>query len=350
MEGEDETSRQSSLPSSLIPHLYTRPQQQRDMLSGSGGTFRPLPRPSSPVTSGEARISDEPVRLPSTPMTMATVAVTSPPFVQGRSSPRNYSPYGPIDPDMHSRSAGMGVSENLQMPGVRRAVDTQAMPSGGQRYSNPIYSDPAYHVSRPFIPYRGPSYAPLPPAHREGFPRATWQAGRLPVTHEGASRARISPHQVGHVSQPPEVLNRPTWMGEDLEPFQRSGVMQPRPSMVMPPARTYVFFSFAEHGINQDVFLKTQPCRKQDFMRLRHPSQLGSCHRHTRCSQARRQACRLFMAGDTRRMFLRRILSQHQWRKSCGQAGKTKAPNLQIARRTGKLRKRKEMNQGQRTR
>src|SRR5580692_6715960 len=104
MEGDDETFRQSSLPSSLIPHLYTRPQQSGDMLSGSGGTFRPPPRPSSPVTSGEARISDESVGPPST---MALVAPTNPPFVQGRSSPRDYSPYGPMEPNMNRRSTGM---------------------------------------------------------------------------------------------------------------------------------------------------------------------------------------------------------------------------------------------------
>ena len=233
MEGEDETSRQSSLPSSLIPHLYTRPQQLGDMLSGSGGTFRPQPRPSSPVTRGEARISDESVGPPST---MALVATTSPPFVQARSSPRDYSPYGPMDPNMNRRSTGMTASVNFPMPGVRRAVDAQAMLTRGQRYNNPIYSDPSYHVSRPFIPYRGPGYAP-PPYTQRG---ATWQEGEpgpSTETHEGASRTHIVPHQVG---QPPEVFNRQGWNGEDLEAFQRSEVVQPRPSMMMPSARTYM--------------------------------------------------------------------------------------------------------------
>ena len=252
MEGDDETFRQSSLPSSLIPHLYTRPQQLGDMLSGSGGTFRPPPRPSSPVTSGEVRISDESVGPPST---MALVAPTNPPFVQGRSSPRDYSPYGPMEPNMNRRSTGMTASVNFPMPGVRRAVDTQAMLPGGQRYNNPIYSDPSYHVSRPFIPYRGPGYAPPPYAQREGISRATWQGGEpgpSTVTNEGASRAQIIPHQVGHMnqtpSQAPEVFNRHGWIGEDLEAFQRSEVIQPRPSMVMPSARTY------HGGLIKDAF------------------------------------------------------------------------------------------------
>ncbi len=213
MEGED---RQSSLPSSLIPHLYSGPQLTRD----AGGTFRAPPERSSPVASGV------PMRPPSPPTTMAPVMTTSPAFVQGRSI---YSPYGPIDPDMHSRSMGIAAPENLQLPGVRRAADNQAMPSGGQRYSNRLYSDPAYHVSRPFISYRGPGYAPP-----QGFPRATWQemepGGSLPVT--GVPRTRID--------QPAtEVFNSPAWTGEELETFQRSGVMQPRPSMAMPTARTY---------------------------------------------------------------------------------------------------------------
>ncbi len=117
MEGED---RQSSLPSSLIPHLYSGPQLTRD----AGGTFRAPPERSSPVASGV------PMRPPSPPTTMAPVMTTSPAFVQGRSI---YSPYGPIDPDMHSRSMGIAAPENLQLPGVRRAADNQAMPSGGQR-------------------------------------------------------------------------------------------------------------------------------------------------------------------------------------------------------------------------
>lgn len=266
MEGDDETSRQSSLPSSLIPHLYTRPQQSGNMLSGSGGTFRPLPRPSSPVTSSEARILDESVGPPST---MALVATTNPAFVQGRSSPRDYSPYGPINPNMNRRSTGMTASVNFPMPGVRRAVDTQAMLPGGQRYSNPIYNDPSYHVSRPFISYRGPGYAPPPYTQREGISQATWQGGEpgpSTVTHEGASRTHIIPHQVGHMSQTPsqrpEVFNRHAWIGEDLEAFQRSEVIQPRPSMVMPSARTYFFFMRKHGGC---ISLKTQLCLKAGF-------------------------------------------------------------------------------------
>jgi hypothetical protein len=213
MEGEDRASRQSSLPSSLIPHLYSGPQLTRD----AGGTFRAPPGRSSPVAS------EEPMRPPSPPTTMAPVMTTSPAFIQGRSI---YSPYGPIDPDMHSRNAGIAAPENLQLPGVHRAADTQAMPSSGQRYSNRIYSDPAYHVSRPFISYQGPGYAPP-----QGFPRTPWQEMEpLPVT--GAPRTRID--------QPTtEVFNSPAWTGEELETFQRSGVMQPRPSIAMPAARTH---------------------------------------------------------------------------------------------------------------
>lgn len=214
MEAEDQASRQSSLPSSLIPHLYSGPQLTRD----AGETFRAPPGRSSPVAS------DEPIRPPTPPTTMAPVMTTSPAFVQGRSI---YSPYGPIDPDMHSRNTGIAAPENLQLPGVRRAADTQTMPSSGQRYNNPIYSDPAYHVSRPFISYRGSGYAPP-----QGFP--TWQeletGGPLPAT--GGPRTRID--------QPvTEVFHNPAWSGEELETFQRSGIIQPRPRMAMPAARTY---------------------------------------------------------------------------------------------------------------
>ncbi|KAK2465321.1 hypothetical protein APHAL10511_002675 [Amanita phalloides] len=225
MEGTDRTSRQSSLPSSLIPHLYSRPQLPR---GASSETHEPIPA-ISPVERDERTMNES--AQPVSALTSVTPAMITSTPVGGHGSARIYSPYGPMDLEMHSRGASMGAAGNVPMPGVRRAVESEPMPAGGQRYGSPIYSDPIYHISRPYLSPRGPGYDASPPAPKEGIMGPTWrewqegEAGPSSVTH-GQGReihSRISPHQATGFNEQLEAFSRPVWSVEELARFQGGG-------------------------------------------------------------------------------------------------------------------------------
>ncbi|KAF8627401.1 hypothetical protein AX17_006216 [Amanita inopinata Kibby_2008] len=198
MEREDEEPRRSSLPSSLIPHLFSRPQPPRDSLTSVTG---PLARSNSPEMNQTGRWTTEELSR-STSRISITPAVPlmapGPPFNEGRGGPVFYSPHGQVDPDVRGRGSSMTGSGEFPVSEIRCAVDPSSMAPVGQRYGSPIYSDPSYHVSRSQAVYRGSGYT-LPP--REPTLRTTWREWREgeagPSSLAGSVPAGLSRPPVG---------------------------------------------------------------------------------------------------------------------------------------------------------
>ncbi|KAF8964399.1 hypothetical protein BDZ97DRAFT_905169 [Flammula alnicola] len=178
----NEPERQSSLPRSLLPHLYTAPQQPRD--SSTRTTLDP----------------DDPNQLamhyqqhPVSPVLFPFV----PPRQQHRSSHSFLYDAPPLD------TAG---GTPAPLPDLSRLTST--IPP--QRFGSPIYSDPLFHSSsRPNMSSRNPSYTfPPPLAPREYMSqRMAWsdgEAGPSSLMHPGSREGRnrrgssLSPRVASH--------------------------------------------------------------------------------------------------------------------------------------------------------
>lgn len=169
MERRENDHRQSSLPSSLIPHLFTAPQQPRD--SSTRTTLTPSITPS--VAAEEAPFDSEQTYMnvvsPSFPMT-PLVPLSA---YESRPGSRTYFAY---ESEHQDRPRSVNLAELSDQTFHR--LEPSIPPVYGQRFASPIYSDPVFHASRPTMPSRTPSYTFPPPATRENvLQRTSWREG-----------------------------------------------------------------------------------------------------------------------------------------------------------------------------
>src|SRR6266511_2838425 len=123
---------QSSLPRSLIPHLYSGPQQ---------------PRCSQTRTTLQKEDCLPYDRLQSCRLSpLHPVSPSAPSFDQHR---RQLPPSYLTTSDARDRHLGRSLPDPASTP-LHRALDTTPHSSFPQRYDSPIYSDPVYHsTARP---------------------------------------------------------------------------------------------------------------------------------------------------------------------------------------------------------
>ncbi|KAG5729700.1 hypothetical protein E4T56_gene1044 [Termitomyces sp. T112] len=166
MEKGNRGLRQSSLPSSLIPHLYSRPQHSDISPTTAFATTLPFPSSSG---HGNADFTER-SEIPSmrTHFTLPPLSSVDP-------------PRGPNYPNYNIRHSRPGDSYQ-----IRRPVSPVDIPlplpshSSSQHYGGPIYSDPQYHASLPNQTYyrRNQSQNHQPPFLREPEPpRGSWREG-----------------------------------------------------------------------------------------------------------------------------------------------------------------------------
>lgn len=158
MEKREKEHRQSSLPLSLIPHLYVRPQLPRDSSTRTTLTASPMPDDEDEEQNAQADSLLE-LPAPSFPLRPITPSLTQ----EFALSPRRAFS-GKLE-DPRTRTSGLPV------PPVpladQRSVGPSSIPHGpAQSYAGPIYSDPVYHTARHQAnPYTTRSYTFPPPAH-----------------------------------------------------------------------------------------------------------------------------------------------------------------------------------------
>jgi hypothetical protein len=177
MERRDKESRQSSLPSSLIPHLYSRPQQPGD--TSPTTPFRTaLPLPVSPGEEEEAETKELP-SMRSTfnlPPVISSFAATSL-LDDLRHSPRYLNYESRSVPNEHNSDLTASPPDNSSSA-IARSLGSLYIPSHvprQQRYVSPISSDPIYHTPRPQRPHELTSSFLLPAP--QDHPRGTWREG-----------------------------------------------------------------------------------------------------------------------------------------------------------------------------
>ena len=210
MERRKNDPRQSSLPSSLIPHLFTAPQQPRD--SSTRTTLAPSIAPS--VAEEEPFDSEQTymhVVSPSFPM---TPLVPHSAF-ESRPGSRTYFAFESEHHDRQLASSSVNLAELSDQTFHR--LEPSMPPVHGQRFASPIYSDPVFHASRPTVPSRTPSYTFPPPATRENvLQRTSWREGEagpsslLPAirTDQRTSRGRRGSSQPARLGPQTEMFER----------------------------------------------------------------------------------------------------------------------------------------------
>lgn len=210
MERRKNDPRQSSLPSSLIPHLFTAPQQPRD--SSTRTTLAPSITPS--VAAEEPFDSEQTymhVVSPSFPM---TPLVPHSAF-ESRPGSRTYFAYESEHHDRQLASSSVNLAELSDQTFHR--LEPSMPPVHGQRFASQIYSDPVFHASRPTMPSRTPSYTFPPPATRENvLQRTSWREGEagpsslLPAirTDQRTSRGRRGSSQPARLGPQTEMFER----------------------------------------------------------------------------------------------------------------------------------------------
>lgn len=176
MERQRRESRQSSLPSSLIPHLYTRPQETADDSdTASFGTILPLP--ASAVTNEGTASTERASSLTLPPIVPAFSATST--RDESRHSPR-YSSYGSTSPaptDHILNTRAQSPPERSDSATIARSLASLSIPPR-HGYANPIYSDPIYHTPRPQTFAHGPSSTySLSVPQDIGIHRGGWREG-----------------------------------------------------------------------------------------------------------------------------------------------------------------------------
>ena len=159
-----ELPRQSSLPSSLIPHLYSGPQQPRE--SSTRTTLEDDVVPQS--RSVPFHLNPVPQRYP------LRAPLSSAPLSDHR---RLSDSYERLD-------IGDSQPSSSRLPQVSSTSMHRALPppsaSSPTRFTRPIYSDPVFHSSsRPAMSSRAQSYTlpPLPSPREFMIQRTSWREG-----------------------------------------------------------------------------------------------------------------------------------------------------------------------------
>ncbi|RDB17989.1 hypothetical protein Hypma_000749 [Hypsizygus marmoreus] len=184
MERRNKEQRQSSLPSSLIPHLYTRPQVPESNALSTPAFRTIVPSPAS------TRVDEDPdaaerTALPSmrSSLTLPPVASSfAPPFLQEDTHRARYINYEarPLAPSEQNPNFRTASPIDLPSSGIIRSMGSLSLPSNvpGQQYTSSIYGDPLYHANRPDSMIHGVNtpYA-LPTPHESVLSRRSWREG-----------------------------------------------------------------------------------------------------------------------------------------------------------------------------
>lgn len=170
MDNRDDDSLSSSLPSSLIPHLYTGPQD----------------------SSTRTTLSDEFPRNQ-----------TLPPLDPRLAPPRAASNFDHAEPPGGGRILAPSPAPMMDRPGAVITQPTIPLPSS-QRFGSPIYSDPVFHASRPSQILRQASFSQSSLA--EPFHTMAWREG------EAGPSSLPGPPRNSHVWLPPD---RQGWQADD---------------------------------------------------------------------------------------------------------------------------------------
>lgn len=212
MERRDKESRQSSLPSSLIPHLYSRPQHSDPLSTTAYQTILPL---LAPVGKDEEAASTERTELPPIRSSFALPLVPSsfgPPGLLDDPRRPKYPNYETRLPAQHEQESNFRTASPADHPasGIIRSMGSLSLPSHvpSQRYASPIYSDPLYRTTRPERTFHGHSY---PLASQEtAVPRSSWREGEAGPS----SLVHTIPHDIGGIrgrrgsSQPAQITRQ----------------------------------------------------------------------------------------------------------------------------------------------
>ncbi|KAF5382564.1 hypothetical protein D9615_002865 [Tricholomella constricta] len=220
MERRNNELRQSSLPSSLIPHLYSRPQQGDSLATTPFPTTLPLP--SSTGAEEEADFTER-TELPSMRASFALPPVASSfatplrPVDTHRSPP--YLNHEPRQLTSVELNPNIRTVSPVDVPasGIVRSMGSLSLPSHipGQRYASPIYSDPHYHATRPERMFRGVNQIyPAPVAQDVPHHRGSWregEAGPSSLVHapydSARSRGRRGSSQPAQLTRQTETFN-----------------------------------------------------------------------------------------------------------------------------------------------
>ncbi|KAF8073710.1 hypothetical protein FPV67DRAFT_761934 [Lyophyllum atratum] len=220
MERRNRELRQSSLPSSLIPHLYSRPQQSNTSDTTPFPTTLPLPAPTA--VEEEADFSER-TELPSmrTSLTLPPVSssfITPLPPVDTHRNPHYLNYESRLLPSAEYDLNVRTVSPvDVPALGIVRSMGSLTLPShvSGQRYASPIYSDPHYHATRPERTFHGLNYNYSAPAQQQQeviHHHSSWREGEAgpsslvhaPYERSGGQRGSSQPAQL---TRQTEVFN-----------------------------------------------------------------------------------------------------------------------------------------------
>ncbi|KAG6909129.1 hypothetical protein DXG01_001881 [Tephrocybe rancida] len=209
MEKRNREMRQSALPSSLIPHLYSRPQQG-DISPSTAFPPPPLPPP------GEEEADFLPAcnELPS----MRTTFAPPLPSVDTLRGPHyhNYEArrLPSTSTDTLSRYQTLS-SVNASTLGIETTMGNLSLPSRSshQSYGSPPFNDPPYQATHPERMFYGQHHSYLPPLPQESEQlHSSWregEAGPSSLIHtryeQGSSRGRRGS------SQPVQAAKRDTY-------------------------------------------------------------------------------------------------------------------------------------------
>lgn len=217
MDRRENEHRQSSLPSSLIPHLYTGPQSPREISAGATLTTISTIPPLG-LEQEEIAPRDIPYIHPVSPTyPLLPPIVPSMPQVQSaedsRRNAREYFRYRSPEPDdAHDSDASAARPPDSLVPMIRHSVGSSSIPHGSNRqhFAGPIYSAPVFHPSRLQITPHVPSYTFPPPAPREPtLSRGPWregEAGPSSLLHSGHHDHGVNHRGRRGTSQPARLI------------------------------------------------------------------------------------------------------------------------------------------------
>ncbi|KAF8158127.1 hypothetical protein B0H34DRAFT_782730 [Crassisporium funariophilum] len=207
----DRRDKQSSLPISLIPHLYSAPQQPRD-----SSTRTTLPSPQELTNSPQQDQS----YLSSYPLTSLIPPLQPSPAFNHRPASHTYVAY---------ESEPLGYPDDRQLGVAMQDLSASLLhhPFEPSATTRPVYSDPVFHSSsRPSISSRTPSYTfPPPPGPREIMMPRTWregEAGPSSLVHPGPRDAASVMGRRGS-SQSARVISHSDTFGRGNTTFDQDG-------------------------------------------------------------------------------------------------------------------------------
>ncbi|KAF9013260.1 hypothetical protein BDQ17DRAFT_1321132 [Cyathus striatus] len=194
MTGKEREQRKSSLPSSLIPHLYTGPVVSQPRDSSTRSTYSPPTLPAivapdtdqvSTVIHGEHPLRQSSVSPPFhlTPLAASispTPASTSAPYNHAR-SPRRYFSFDSRPVDFLVRPSDRQQPAASDLPFHPLPTDPLAIAPLHEQQQQPFtpgsdYSNPIYHVARNCTSGRDRNLTlPMPMARQPVLHRASWE-------------------------------------------------------------------------------------------------------------------------------------------------------------------------------